>query len=180
MVQDTKYSHDEIKSMALFAKYNPAPVFRFDKDGNILQSNYAAEEMFSNIISKKGNAFEMIKGIDQSKIEKCIRDGDILSLIESVDNKNFRFELRGIPELEAMQVYGADITEIASTQYENEKLSTAVSQTSNSIIITDLEGKIEFVNAAFELHSGYKREDVIGKNPRLLKTNYLSKKTYKK
>ena len=180
MVQDIKHTHSEIKSMALFAKYNPAPVFRFDKDGNILQANFAAEETFSEIISKNGKAFEMIKGIDQSKVEKCIRDGDILSLVENINNKNFRFELRGIPGLNVMQVYGADITEIVSTQYENEKLSTAVSQTSNSIIITDLQGNIEFVNTAFELHSGYKKDDVTGKNPRILKTNYLSKEIYKK
>ncbi len=180
MVQDMKYSTEEIKSMALFAKYNPAPVFRFDKDGNILQSNFAAEEMFSEIILKKGLAYEMIKGIDQSKVEKCIKDGDILSLVENIDNKNFRFELRGIPELKVMQVYGADITEIAATQFENEKLSTAVSQTSNSVMITDLKGNIEFVNDAFQLKSGYNREDVIGKNPRILRTNYLSKETYQK
>jgi PAS domain S-box-containing protein len=179
MKQYTNYSPEEIKSMALFAKYNPAPVFRFDKDGNILQANYAAEEIFSDIISKNGSAYEMIKGIDQSKVEKCIRDGDILSLIEKVNDKNFRFELRGIPELKAMQVYSAEITEIISTQYENEKLSTAVSQTSNSVMITATNGQIEFVNDAFEEKSGYKREDVIGKNPRILKTDYLSKETYR-
>jgi len=179
MVQDINYSPEEIKSMALFAKYNPAPVFRFDKDGNILQANYAAEEMFSDIISKNGRAYEMIKGIDKKKVEKCILEGDILSLIEKVNNKNFRFELRGIPVLKAMQVYGAEITEIINTQYENEKLSTAVSQTSNSVMITAINGQIEFVNDAFEEKSGYKRKDVIGKNPRILKTDYLSKETYK-
>ncbi len=179
MVQDSKYSPEEAKSMALFAKYNPAPVFRFDKHGNILQANYAAEETFSEIISRSGRAFEMIKGIDQSKVEKCIKDGDILSLVENVNGKNFRFELRGIPELNVMQVYGADISEIIDTQFENEKLSTAVSQTSNSVMITDLKGNIEFVNGAFELKSGYKRDDVLGKNPRILKTSYLSKETYK-
>ncbi|MDA3954601.1 MAG: PAS domain S-box protein [Bacteroidales bacterium] len=178
MVQDLKYTKNEIKSMALFARYNPAPVFRFDKNGNILQSNFAADEMFSEVISKNGKAFEMIKGIDQSKVEKCIRDGDILSLVETIDYKNVRFELRGIPELEVMQVYGADITEIVNTQYENEKLSTAVSQTSNSVMITNVKGNIEFVNHAFELISGYNREDVIGKNPKILKTNYLSKEIY--
>jgi PAS domain S-box-containing protein len=178
MVQDMKYSSEEVKSMALFAKYNPAPVFRFDKNGNILQANYSAEEMFSEIISKNGKAFEMIKGIDQSGVEKCIKDGDILSLVENINNKNVRFELRGIPELNVMQVYGSDITEIVKTQFENEKLSTAVSQTSNSVMITDLKGNIEFVNDAFQLKSGYKREDIIGKNPRILKTNYLSKETY--
>ncbi len=180
MVQDSKYTKDEVKSMALFAKYNPAPVFRFDKDGNILQSNYAADEMFSEVFSKNGKAFEMIKGIDQSKVEECIRDGEILSLIETVDNKNVRFELRGIPELNVMQVYGADITEIVNTQYENEKLSTAVSQTSNSVLITDLKGNIEFANDAFESISGYSREEVLGKNPRIFKTNYLSKEIYQK
>ena len=179
MVQDIKHSPEEIKSMALFAKYNPAPVFRFDKNGNILQSNFAANEMFSEVIAKNGRAYEMIKGIDQGKVEKCIRDGDILSLVENVNDKNFRFELRGIPELGAMQVYGADITEIVNAQFENEKLSTAVSQTSNSVMITDSNGNIEFINGAFETKSGYKREDVIGKNPRILKTNYQSKETYK-
>ncbi|MHB1429567.1 MAG: ATP-binding protein [Rhodocyclaceae bacterium] len=50
------------------------------------------------------------------------------------------------------------------------KLSLAVEQSPESILITDTRGDIEFVNAAFCRSSGYAPEEVLGKNPRLLKS----------
>ncbi len=49
-------------------------------------------------------------------------------------------------------------------------LSQAVEQSPQTVIITDVEGKISFVNDAFCLISGYSREEVLGKNPRFLKS----------
>ncbi|MCX7141218.1 MAG: ATP-binding protein [Proteobacteria bacterium] len=49
-----------------------------------------------------------------------------------------------------------------------QKLSQAVEQSPESIVITDLEGRIEYVNAAFTAVSGYGRDEVIGENPRIL------------
>ncbi len=60
------------------------------------------------------------------------------------------------------------------------ELSTAVEQTKASIVITDLEGKIEYVNKAFEEETGYKREEVIGKKTNILKSNYHHEEYYKK
>ncbi len=54
---------------------------------------------------------------------------------------------------------------------ETRKLSNAVEQASNAIFITDRDGAIEYVNPAFEETTGYKREEVIGKNARLLKSD---------
>jgi two-component system sensor histidine kinase/response regulator len=48
------------------------------------------------------------------------------------------------------------------------KLSLAVEQSPESIVITDLTGAIEYVNDAFLKVSGYDRTEVIGQNPRLL------------
>ncbi|HNC19359.1 PAS domain S-box protein [Accumulibacter sp.] len=48
------------------------------------------------------------------------------------------------------------------------KLSLAVEQSPESIVITDLTGAIEYVNDAFIKVSGYDRTEVIGQNPRLL------------
>ncbi|MFZ4398721.1 MAG: PAS domain S-box protein [Bacteroidales bacterium] len=50
------------------------------------------------------------------------------------------------------------------------KLSKAVEQNPASIVITDINGDIEYVNTKFCNLTGYKKEEVIGENPRILKT----------
>lgn len=51
---------------------------------------------------------------------------------------------------------------------ELRKLSLAVAQSPNSIVITGLDANIEYVNEGFIRVTGYSREEVIGKNPRIL------------
>ncbi|MDP2677999.1 MAG: response regulator [Rhodoferax sp.] len=51
---------------------------------------------------------------------------------------------------------------------ELRKLSLAVAQSPSSIVITDLDANIEYVNEGFIRVTGYSREEVIGKNPRIL------------
>ena len=55
------------------------------------------------------------------------------------------------------------------TESDRGLLITAVEQADASIVITDAEGRILYVNPAFERVSGYSRRDALGKNPRLLK-----------
>ncbi len=50
------------------------------------------------------------------------------------------------------------------------ELATVIEQTNIAVIITDLEGKIEYVNHAFETDTGYSYEEAIGQNPRILKS----------
>lgn len=49
-------------------------------------------------------------------------------------------------------------------------IKVAIEQTAVSIIITDVEGNIQYVNPAFEKTTGYSFKEVIGKNPRILKS----------
>ncbi|NOR44139.1 MAG: response regulator [Candidatus Delongbacteria bacterium] len=58
------------------------------------------------------------------------------------------------------------------------RLGVILEQTEEDIIITDLDGNITYVNPAFERITGYSSEEVIGENPRLLKSNKVSKETY--
>jgi PAS domain S-box-containing protein len=49
-------------------------------------------------------------------------------------------------------------------------LATAIEHAAESIIITDPDGTIQYVNPAFELTTGYTREEAIGRNPRILRS----------
>lgn len=61
-----------------------------------------------------------------------------------------------------------DITQRKHYQAELVRLSQAVEQSPASVVITDLDAKIEYVNHAFERISGYTSAEVLGKNPRML------------
>jgi len=54
----------------------------------------------------------------------------------------------------------------------------AIENSDNSIVITDLNRNITFVNDAFERESGYTKEEALGKNPRILKSDLLDKSHY--
>ncbi len=71
-----------------------------------------------------------------------------------------------------------DLTEQKTIEAELMKLSQAVEQTSASVVITDLEGNIEYVNLKFEEITGYSRKEAIGNNPRILSSGEKSKEDY--
>jgi PAS domain S-box-containing protein len=58
------------------------------------------------------------------------------------------------------------------------KLSQAIEQSSASVVISDLKGKIEYVNPAFCNLTGYSMDEAIGQNPRILKTGRTSEFEY--
>ncbi len=79
------------------------------------------------------------------------------------------------------QVFAAvtlDITEQQQSEEILRKLSAAVEQSPTSILITDMEGKIEYVNSQFTKTTGYTEAEVIGANPRILNSGATPKETY--
>ena len=72
-----------------------------------------------------------------------------------------------------------DITERKQAQAQLQKLSSAVEQSSSSVVITDVEGRIEYVNPKFTQVTGYTLEEAIGKNPRVLKSDEHPPEFYK-
>jgi PAS domain S-box-containing protein len=71
-----------------------------------------------------------------------------------------------------------DITEHKQAEESLIKLSSAIEQTIDSIIITDRNGIIEYVNHAFEDLTGYSSEEAVGKTPRILKSGTIDQKYY--
>jgi nitrogen fixation negative regulator NifL len=71
-----------------------------------------------------------------------------------------------------------DVTARKRVDDELRKLSLAVAQSPVSIVITDLDGRIEYVNPAFSHASGFAAAEVLGKTPRLLRSGRTPQETY--
>ncbi len=72
-----------------------------------------------------------------------------------------------------------DIRSMIIAEAEINRLAAVVKQTDESIVITDLNGDIVYVNPQFEKTSGYTFEEVLGKNPRILKSDRQNPGFYK-
>ncbi len=74
---------------------------------------------------------------------------------------------------------GEDITERRAEDLRLRLLSRAVEHSPVSIVITDVEGHIEYVNDKFTQLTGYTRAEALGQNPRLLNAGRLPAEFYR-
>ena len=72
-----------------------------------------------------------------------------------------------------------DITERKRREEKLRQLSAAVEQSPVTVVITDVEGRISYVNRKFTECTGYTLEEVSGKTPRLLNSGYSPKEMYR-
>ncbi|MBP9905587.1 MAG: EAL domain-containing protein [Rhodoferax sp.] len=78
----------------------------------------------------------------------------------------------------ALMVIARDITERLQTESQLRKLSLAVEQSPENIVITDLAGRIEYVNAALVTNTGYSRDELLGNTTRVFKSGKTPPETY--
>ena len=63
-----------------------------------------------------------------------------------------------------------DVTERDRAEQERLRITTAMEQAAEAIVIADVDGNIEYVNPGFETITGYSRAEALGRNPRMLKS----------
>jgi PAS domain S-box-containing protein len=158
------------------------------KHGKIVDCNQRLLEIFGyerdfligknlNNLLADGSSVNLVK----NKIKNDdLRPFDVLGVTKSGDEIPFEIEF-GTIEFQGEHIWVTafrDIRERRENEQKIKKLNTAVNQSPTSIVITDRDGKIEYVNKSFSEISGYSSEDVIGKNPRILKTDHHSKAFY--
>lgn len=99
------------------------------------------------------------------------KDGSLMDVEVSIKYDNIR---GGV-----FVVFVRDITASRQAQEEIRKLSKAVEQSPVTVVITDREGAIEYVNERFVTETGYEKEEVMGRNPRILQSGKLDPLFYK-
>jgi PAS domain S-box-containing protein len=111
--------------------------------------------------------------------------GEVASFVQEStgpDGEIHAYDVRFTPDLDGGEVRGfyalaTDITEVLATErrlrasdLERQRLLTAIEKSDDSILVTDADGMIQFVNAAFERNTGYTAAEVVGGKPSLLKS----------
>lgn len=163
-----------------------------DFEGNIIEVNNKAVESTGysrkELLSMKVVDIDVNKPLlkDQQKVWDTLKEKTTIrieSQLKRKDGSIFPAEISigivTIKEQKLILCFVRDISERIDTQVENKKLSAAVEQSANSIIITCTSGNIEYTNPKFSEITGYSAEEVIGKNPNILSSGNQSKKYYK-
>lgn len=98
-------------------------------------------------------------------------DGSRINIVVNIKNTEFNNKAVSLLSIN-------DITRLKQTETELKILSQSVIQSPVSVVVTDYDGKIEFVNPKFLTLTGYESYEVIGKNPRILGSGNNTLDTY--
>ncbi|HKM94260.1 MAG TPA: PAS domain S-box protein [Prolixibacteraceae bacterium] len=198
-VTERKASEEEIKQKKLLIdtviENIPDAVYMKDIEGRKLVANNA------DIINCGGKTVEDVLGKNDFDLFppdiaeqfwqndlRVLRDGEVilnrLEKLSTVNGQTRWLNTSKIPlkdengKIIGLVGIGHDITRRMKDEEERIKLSTVVAQTPLSIMITDPQGNIEYVNHTFTKVTGYSEKDVIGKNPRFLKSGTYNAEFY--
>jgi len=186
----------ELRAAELQAILNsmPIPVFVKNREGCYTGCNPAFEGFFG-----RPRSFFIGKSVFE------IAPPDLAREYQTKDNELFRSGTTQVYESQVRRADGAlrdvifhkatyagpdgsvagliggilDITERKQAEVEMRKLSRAAEYSPETIVITDAQGRIEYVNPAFVKITGYSVEEALGQTPRLLKSGQHTPDFYK-
>jgi PAS domain S-box-containing protein len=180
------------RTLDLFVTHAPAAIAMFDTEMNYIAASQRYIKDFrlneTNLAGK--SHYEIFPELGEERIaihRRCLKgameksEEDMLVRMDgSVDW--VRWEL--LPwydendHIGGLMFFSEVITARKKAEDNIRKLSRAVEQSPVSIVITNLEGNIEYANAMACKITGYALEELLGQNPRLLKSGHTSESEY--
>ncbi len=186
----------------------PQGIFALDSEGDMLETNPALLSILGISSAETARSLNMLSfppfieaGIADD-VQRCLESGDVINadrpfvsaqgrsaylrlcLIPVTDRQWGRVAIQGIIEDISDHVLTEELLREYQRRFEETsiqlaKFSYAIEQSANIVVITDLKGIIEYVNPKFAEVTGYLASEVVGKNPRILKSGFQSDAFYK-
>lgn len=104
---------------------------------------------------------------------------DAIRLIEELQARVDELETENGAQRDQLGIIHRELTEM-HREHDNARLFiSAIDQCSESVVFTDKEARYLYVNRSFEKITGYTREELVGKTPRILKSGLHSREFYK-
>ncbi|MDH5544140.1 MAG: EAL domain-containing protein [Gammaproteobacteria bacterium] len=150
-------------------------IMHVDYDGRILFINYPLPEHTKDGVINM-SMYDFLPREQQYDIERCLNyvkqtgEKDMFNVDFPDPEENIRhFEAHVSAFKDSEQGKSAivvvrDVTKRRKAEIQMEKLSRALENTADTVLITDLKGDIEYVNRSFEHMTGYKSGDLIGQS----------------
>jgi PAS domain S-box-containing protein len=163
----------------------PDPIYMKDSRGFYLGCNTAYARFIGSeaddIFSRTASDVLPAEQAQQTHMEdlRVLANGESLETegwVSDAEGKQVYHNTVKIPYLESaagstgMIGISRDLTKRIEMEQEVKRLAVAVEQSTESIMITNVDGVILYVNSAFESTSGYSSEEVLGQHPDLLKS----------
>jgi PAS domain S-box-containing protein len=170
--------------LATLIEASPLAIVTFDPDGVVTMWNPAAERIFGWSENEAlGSRLPFVPAERQEEFLAHRRRALLGEVFTEPELYRRRADGSPIVVSESISplrrpdgtIYGImsilmDVTEAKAVEESRARLTMAVEQAGESIVVTDTRGTIQYVNPAFERITGYDRAEVIGQNPRILKS----------
>ncbi|MEB2354118.1 MAG: PAS domain S-box protein, partial [Ignavibacteriales bacterium] len=170
----------------------PDMCFLINDKGDIRFYNKASGEKLEILNGKTDIFFDYVELCDRNETQNLFSKSLKLRKPEEIETrlffkKNFinvklsfvPFESHGFQERLTL-VTARDISEEKKKEMDLIRFFNVAENTVNPLQITDLNGKMIYVNKAFENASGYSKDELIGKNPSILGSGKNSSKFWDK
>jgi diguanylate cyclase (GGDEF)-like protein/PAS domain S-box-containing protein len=185
-ISERRRSEETVKRLASIVEFSQDAIIGKNMDGTITSWNRAAERMYgyssAEVIGR--DLLFLLPGDRQAElgfIMERMQKGLAIECMETQRVNKAGSLLEVSLSISPIQDAGARVIgvstiarDITAHKRSIEQLrwqSAALEAAANAIVITDSLGSIMWVNSAFTRMTGYSKEEVLGKNPRLLKSN---------
>jgi diguanylate cyclase (GGDEF)-like protein/PAS domain S-box-containing protein len=160
-----------------------------DREGTVLSLNAAANAVFDGQMAiLPGQVIwthlpDSVTSALHGCFDRVLHSGKSVESHHAIGARLFDVNMHPVVnasgQLDRVTMFSRDVTQIQQRRQQLRKLETALEQAPVSVMITDSHGAIEYVNRAFVLVSGYSDDEVLGRNPRLLKSGETVASTYR-